>query len=47
VILRLEEYIEDDDDDDDDDGDRDVFEIVRRNSNETLSTVSEYKVFIQ
>jgi hypothetical protein len=44
VILRLEEYIEDDDDDD---GDRDVFEIVRRNSNETLSTVSEYKVFIQ
>jgi len=43
VILRLEEYIEDDDDD----GDRDVFEIVRRNSNETLSTVSEYKVFIQ
>ena len=43
MILRLEEYIEDDDDD----GDRDVFEIVRRNSNETLSTVSEYKVFIQ
>ena len=33
---RLEEYIEDDDDDDE--GDRDVFEIVRRNSNETLST---------
>ena len=45
MILRLEEYIEDDDDDDE--GDRDVFEIVRRNSNETLSTVSEYKVFIQ